>query len=642
MCNYDTCGWQGTCVHIPDPDFCDDGVFCNGEEICHQVEGCSSGIPINCEDLNVCTVDRCDETTRNCVHEPRDLDQDGEVDWHCLGGTDCDDFDPARSSRAPEICDDRIDNDCDDETDESDCGRPDHDLCGGALEVTGAGSYIIDIRGAAHDYEKSCDDSEDRDIVVQLLLSETRDVTIRASGLRTSGGTESATVAIRTDCDDISSERDCSLGSPPPGQIRLRALPAGTYFIFVSNQTAPEVSVEIDLAEPTESPTNTTCETPIDATQGGSFAVDFTDVSDDYDLACGTEGSRDLVYELTLEEERDLVITAGSDNENRMSFAVRKSCDDPETTIQCVTGAPAFTRLHRLNKGTYYVVLEGPSYKEIDSEINFAFEDPTDAPVGDSCDDPATLSLSTVVSATLNGKADQVATSCGFFYKDMIYRLEIEQPTDIGIRVEGGDAPMTISLATKCGEQESEVSCVSRKPVVKRLRNLQPDSYYLVVESINSTNFVATAESLPLTVPTEVSGNDTCATAFGIPSEGGLFTGDTSHMKDDYEATLCAVQPRSNDAVYILPLTESKRVFVELEALFESVFDTVLYRYSDAVGGSETCDAEQENSCDDDEGVGNNSELDEVLEPGVHYYVVDGFGLDSSGKYVLNVEISDP
>ncbi len=504
MCNHDTCGWNGICVHIPDPDFCDDGVFCNGEEICHQFEGCSSGIPVNCEDRNVCTVGRCDEETRSCVHEPRDFDQDGEVDWHCSGGTDCDDFDPARSSRVPEICDDQIDNDCDDTTDEPDCGRPDHDLCKGALEVSGSGSYLVDIRGAAPDYELSCDDSEDRDVVLQLRLPETRDVTISATGLRASGGTESAAVAIRTDCDDISSELDCNRGSP--GQIRLRALPAGSYFIFVSNQTAPQVSVEIDLRQPTDPPSNTTCESPIDATQGGRFALDFTDVSDDYELACGSEGSRDLVYEFTLETERDLVITAGSDNENRMSFAVRTNCDDPETAIQCVTGEPATTRLHQLVPGTYYVVLEGPSYREIDSEIDFAFKDPTAAPDGNGCDDPVTLSLSTAVSATLNDKTDEVATSCGFFYIDMIYRFEIEQPIDVGIRVEGGDTPMTISLATECGEQESEVTCVSNAPAVKRLRNLQPDTYYLAIESIDSTNFVAIAESLPLTVPTEVSG----------------------------------------------------------------------------------------------------------------------------------------
>lgn len=640
MCNHDTCGWQGTCIHIPDPSFCDDGVFCNGEEICHQVEGCSSGIPVNCEDHNVCTVDRCDEETRRCVHEPRDFDHDGEVDWHCAGGTDCDDFDPARSSRVPEICDDSVDNDCDGETDESECGRPDHDLCEGALEVTGSGSYLVDIRGAAPDYEMSCEESEDRDVVVALLLSETRDVTIRAAGLRTNGGTESAAVAIRTDCDDISSERDCNRGSP--GQIRMRALPADRYFIFVSNQTAPEVSLEIDLDEPTDPPSNPTCESPIDATEGGRFAVSFTDVSDDYDIACGSEGSGDLVYEFTLEHERDLVISAGNDNENRMSFAVRTDCEDPETTIQCVTGEPATTRLYNLASGTYYIVVEGPSYKEIDSEIELAFTDPTEAPVGNGCDNPATLNMSTAANATLEGRTDEVPTSCGFFYPDMIYRLEIEQPIDVGIRVEGGNAPMTIALETECGAQESELLCVSNTPAVKRFRNLQPDTYYLVVESIDRTNFVAIAESLPLTVPTEVSGNDNCATAFSIPSEGGLFRGDTSDMAPDYVATRCGGNSRSNDAVFKLTLSESKRVLVELEALFDSVFDTVLYRFSYTVDGADACDSDQESSCDDDSGPGNNSELDEVLPPGDHYYVIDGFGLESAGEYVLNVEVSDP
>ncbi|MBN1652162.1 MAG: putative metal-binding motif-containing protein [Deltaproteobacteria bacterium] len=640
MCNRDFCGWNGICTHIPDPDFCDDGVFCNGAEICHAIDGCKSGVPVVCDDHSVCTVDRCDEETRSCIYTPRDFDGDGEIDWHCLNGTDCDDFDPERGSRMSEICDDGIDNDCDGETDESECGRPEYDLCEGALEVSGSGSYLVDIRGAASNYLLSCAENDEQDVALALLLSETRDVSITANGIRAQEGTVLTTVAIRKNCDDAASESDCNSGNP--GKIRLRALPAGRYFILVSSAAARQVAVEIDLREPTDSPLNTTCESPVNIAQEGGFAGDFVDVSDDYEVVCGAEGSSDLVYEFSLDERRDVVISAGNSKPDRMSFAVRTVCDDADSTVECVTGEPAVTRIHQLDPGTYYVILEGPSYQEIDFEINLAFEDPTPPPLGDDCSDPAPLSLSKVVGDTLIGKSDKVATSCGFYFKEMVYRFEIEQPSDVGLRIDGGDAPITATLSTRCGDRESELSCISNAPAVKRFRNLQPDVYYLVVESIKSTNFVLIAERLPLTLPTEVSGNERCEDAFAIPPTGGLFAGDTSRMTNDYVATKCGGNPRSNDAVFSLSLSETKRVKVQLDAAFESVFDTVLYRFIGSGDGAGECESGQESACDDDGGSGTNSQLDELLQAGDHYYVVDGLGLDNEGEYILNVEVSDP
>jgi hypothetical protein len=50
---------------------CDDGVFCNGAETCSN-GSCLSGTPPACADAVDCTVDRCDEAARACVHSPDD------------------------------------------------------------------------------------------------------------------------------------------------------------------------------------------------------------------------------------------------------------------------------------------------------------------------------------------------------------------------------------------------------------------------------------------------------------------------------------------------------------------------------------------------------------------------------------------
>jgi hypothetical protein len=66
---------------------CDDGSFCNGVEAC--VDGvCVAGEPFGCDDGIECTVDTCDEAFRSCLHDPRASACDNGV--FCDGAEICD------------------------------------------------------------------------------------------------------------------------------------------------------------------------------------------------------------------------------------------------------------------------------------------------------------------------------------------------------------------------------------------------------------------------------------------------------------------------------------------------------------------------------------------------------------------------
>lgn len=74
-CSDDRCE-DGFCVHVRHDERCDDGLFCDGAEICAPGpgaagSGCLPGAPVACADAQACTFDFCDEVADACVFDPR-------------------------------------------------------------------------------------------------------------------------------------------------------------------------------------------------------------------------------------------------------------------------------------------------------------------------------------------------------------------------------------------------------------------------------------------------------------------------------------------------------------------------------------------------------------------------------------------
>jgi cysteine-rich repeat protein len=73
-CTVDSCDEAAdACVNAPDDGLCDDGQFCNGAEVCDLANDCQQGVPVDCDDGVGCTDDSCDEANDQCVNEPNDL-----------------------------------------------------------------------------------------------------------------------------------------------------------------------------------------------------------------------------------------------------------------------------------------------------------------------------------------------------------------------------------------------------------------------------------------------------------------------------------------------------------------------------------------------------------------------------------------
>jgi len=631
-CTLDLCTPAGQCIALSDASRCSDGVFCNGAEQCDPSSGCVAATPLTCTDEQVCTIDRCDEASKRCIHRPRDFDGDGEVDFRCSGGTDCNDFEPTQGAFADEVCGDNTDNDCDGSIDETECGAPRHDTCDDAVDISGGGTFQFPVRGARPDYALSCAASGERDVVAVFTLDAPMDVTFEARGLWADGSLDAANVGLRATCDESQTELACATGFP--AEVRTRALPAGDYFVIASTTvSARDLLLKLVLSPPTQAPTNMSCAMPMNLENGGRVMADFVDVSDALELSCGFPGAPDLTYAFTVPETSDVVISSYLPPGERLNLSLRTVCDDANTELRCVTGAPANGRFRSLAPGDYFLVVEGPFAREVDFNLEVRLESPTQDPAGDSCATAIELPLSTTLSGTLEGQQDFVAT-CGFFYRDAVYSLTIDEATDVRVSVSAEEGPFTLAVQGTCDDVTTQVSCVSGLGVSSRLRNVQPGDYTVVVEAQAGGAYSLFAELLPVTVPVAVEDNDTCATAFELPSDGGLFVGSTVTLLSDYKAS-CGGPSQSKDAVYKLTLPEQRRVRVTLEG----GYDTVLYRFHNGASGDPSvCVAFGESSCNDDFDISTRSVLDETLSAGVHYYVVSGFGGSSSGDYVLEVD----
>jgi hypothetical protein len=105
-CTADSCDpVADACANTPNGAVCDDALFCNGIEICDSVSDCQPGAPVICNDGVVCTADACDEALDSCVTAPNDAACDDGV--FCNGAEICDPTLDCQSGTPPS-CDDGV------------------------------------------------------------------------------------------------------------------------------------------------------------------------------------------------------------------------------------------------------------------------------------------------------------------------------------------------------------------------------------------------------------------------------------------------------------------------------------------------------------------------------------------------------
>ena len=127
-CTDDSCNEStDSCDNIANDSLCDNGVYCDGAEVCHITLGCQSGTAVDCDDGVSCTDDSCNESTDSCDNVANDANCDNGL-W-CDGTETCDAVNDCQAGVEPcesgEYCNEETDTcesvecvedeDCDDD-----------------------------------------------------------------------------------------------------------------------------------------------------------------------------------------------------------------------------------------------------------------------------------------------------------------------------------------------------------------------------------------------------------------------------------------------------------------------------------------------------------------------------------------------
>jgi hypothetical protein len=638
-CTEDRCDLEiGRCRHVTNDARCDDGVYCNGLEICDRSLGCRPAAVPTCSDSDTCTIDTCIEGTQSCSHEPRDADGDGDPARAC-GGHDCRDDDPLVSSMALERCGNEQDDDCDDLSDEEDCVAPEHDRCGDALVVETEGAYELSLRGAAGDYRYSCTEDEDglRDVVVAVMVPEGDSVDVDVT---VSVATGSVLAAASTRCGSAAGEIACapSVDLGDDGSVaRLlvrKPEPGEALAVLVAGSAETDVLFKVAFRPSEPPPSNETCGTARALEPGVVERATLVGIGTDLETACSEE-TGELVYSFDLDETRDVRVSAVALQEfgEPVLSLRRASCTEAKDELTCRAASPTELFARALAAGRYYLALGGTG--PVDVELVLRTEPPSEPPSDEGCGAPPVAVPGETRQVSLVDHVDAVRIGCLVGAPDASAAIELEERSDVVVIQTGSDGDRGAPLIARapCESDVDALSCRASEswPVRTVARGVGPGSLRAVVETSQGAPTTLTVFQRPAAQTVLVPRADDCTNAFEIPENGGRFQGNTQNFFADFDASCdYGGQPRGGAPDQLLSLTLSRRRRMVFD-LAGSDYDTLL-----VVRNATSCPGNEITGACAVGYITARSFLDMELDAGAYYVQIDGYN-GASGAWSLDV-----
>ncbi len=456
-------------------------------------------------------------------------------------------------------------------------------------------------------------------------------------------------------------------------------LPGGTYYLVVDGYDGEDektrratFTVNVQVARVvSEPPPGDTCDAvdipdiefaPDDpalavVVYDGAPALGTTWAEDDVrSAACpGAEGGHDMVHRLRLDDDYNIDVTFNPVGW-RGNVSIRSACDDAGTERAC---APNVAGPVELTAGDYWIWVDGDG-SGVDAYGAYSLtvrRTPVEVqPKNDTCaavqgywdllpdnrDDlpPACQEDATrcgiveladfadqpfaPLSGVINDlTANDDAGSCGGGGGDVVYLIDVVNPSVLTIDQRFHTMPTRLSLRTTCGEVATELACAAESIQTERL---DVGQYYLWVDAFAPDGVGQFDISVaPDSAPT----NDTCATPIelAIDREGRRsIAGNNGEAANDYAGTCGGVD--GADVVYELPVGFRATLTVTVDGGAE--MDAWAYLVSGncvPAAGVEVADA-----------CGRGGFEVEHLAAGTYWLHVDGVADDDRGGFSVTVD----
>lgn len=642
-CTYDGCDQTlKRCRNVPDDTLCDDDRFCSGKEKCVLRRGCAPGPVTTCQDDNLCTIDRCNEATKSCEHEIRDVDGDGDPDTHCAVNHDCDDTDPDVSSTRVEICNNFKDDDCDGEVDEQPCADAQNDVCATALAVAAPGTYVLSTVAAKKNYATTCtvkNPAAAKDVVVAITVpgvpaDGTKDVEVWATSQSSSN---EVALALESTCGVSASEISCAHidGSRTARAIARGLVGGNTIYAVVTAQVESPIDVKVDVRPATPKAPNETCAAPSPITVGVPFTAAIVDASHDLVTACDKEKAGELTYSFSLAAPADVKIFASTlAGDGEPVITLRDAACPSELRCRVGTTPPVFAR--SLSAGTHVFSVGGTT--QLDASVLVQTYPATAPPANQSCATAPPAVLNTSFAVDLSAQEDAIANGCLGGAPAAAYDLNLAVASDVLVigRFSPGHLGAVSLNAPACGTADVLQCAKGVTPVRVSKRNVAPGSYRVVVADELGQSAQLNVLVRPTVAPTVVTASDGCVGTATIPPSGGFFTGDTTPMTGDFGAGCDAPGlplGGARDQLLRLDIATPQRVVFDMIGSF---YTTLL----DVRQGAACPGTEVSGSCYVGFGP-NKSFLDTTLGAGTYWIQLDGYNGDV-GAWNLDVRVLPP
>ncbi len=508
--------------------------------------------------------------------------------------------------------------------------------CGEPYEITMGQPVTGDTTGAPSVTTGPCATGNAPERVYRLNVEQRAQISFSLSS-----SYDGALYVLR-ECGQVSTMVDCNDDAGDTEHSRLDlTLDPGTYYLVVDGYGDAAGAYELMVSTTPLQTVAQMCQGATNLVVGQQVQNTTQGAADYFQATCaGGARSPDRVYALDVPQRSRLRVRQNSDHDGVLY--VRTQCDDATTEIACNddfvdTRRSLVTSV--VDPGRYFIYSDGYTAQQAVTG-NFSLTADLASPAGgtatgDSCGNVANLTPGQDIVIDTFEAADDLSGSCGGQGgADVVYAMTLANRSQVEVKVRESEFAGAMYFQRTCGQANTEVQCTAIEGAAAgqnettMTATLPAGRYNLVFDGARPDTFGSATVNVQVT---DLQALERACRTAPLLRPGRTVNGNTSGGSDDFQAS-CAGNAGSNDVLYRLRITRRSRVRIDMS----SDYDGALHLRRDCT------DQTTEVACNDDEGDNRHSRIEQTLDPGTYFVVVDGFRTGNEGAYSLEVAVSRP